>query len=251
MYQCIYELWLYHSSNFALHYISYVSDFWNIVLKGYWHGHRYEWLSSTQFLQSLDSKHRLSKDSKYILHLCSKQQIKKLSHFHFHLTFPTGRCMTFQGRCKKSQVMCRTISGELPTSPNPAPPPPPPPPNPPPPPPPPPRALWTVDYDASQTSQWHYQVQYIRARFHWHVYLLVCTVNKFPWQVYLGLDKFFACLHGMFLNIHLTSRPPFVCQNHRSISRTLVSQVLLGGRTHEHIFLVQKLAWLTLEQGPR
>ena len=52
----------------------------------------------------------------------------------------------------------------------------------------------------------------------------------------------------MLLNIYLTSRPPFVCQNHRSISCTL-RQVLLGGRTREQILLVQNLARLASEQG--
>jgi hypothetical protein len=52
--------------------------------------------------------------------------------------------------------------------------------------------------------------------FPWQVYLLVCTVNKF------FLTSFFALVHRMLLNIYLTSRLPFVCRNHRSISSTLV-----------------------------
>jgi hypothetical protein len=55
--------------------------------------------------------------------------------------------------------------------------------------------------------------------FPWQVYLLVCTVNKFSLTSFQVL---FARVHGMLLNIYLTSRPPFVCQNHRSISCRLV-----------------------------
>jgi hypothetical protein len=68
----------------------------------------------------------------------------------------------------------------------------------------------------------------------------VFTVNKFP-----SLTNFVALVHRKLLNSYITSRPPFVCQNHRNISCTLV----LGGRRHEQIFLVQKLALLAFEQG--
>jgi hypothetical protein len=70
--------------------------------------------------------------------------------------------------------------------------------------------------------------------FPWQVYFLVCTVNKFSLTSLLSrvygqqafLDKFsltnfVARVRGMLLNIYLTSRLPFVCQNHRSIFRTL------------------------------
>jgi hypothetical protein len=88
MYQCIYELWLYDSSNITTKYILKYS-----------------------IKRALDTE---------MMNSCqlsdSKQRIKKFS-FIYHLTFPKGRCMTFQGRCKKSQGRCKTISGEVPTSP--------------------------------------------------------------------------------------------------------------------------------------
>jgi hypothetical protein len=50
----------------------------------------------------------------------------------------------------------------------------------------------------------------------WQVYFLECTGNKF----YLFVQVFFARVHAMLhvVNIYLTSRSPFVCQDHWSIS---------------------------------
>jgi hypothetical protein len=45
----------------------------------------------------------------------------------------------------------------------------------------------------------------------------ICTLIKF------SLTGFVARAHGMLLNIYLTSRLPFVCQNHRNVSCTLVT----------------------------
>jgi hypothetical protein len=97
--------------------------------------------------------------------------------------------------------------------------------------------------------------------FPWQVSLLVCTVNKlsltsllsrvYGQQVFLdkfSLTRFVALVHGMLLNIYLESRPPFVCQKPRKYF-LCTCQVFLGGRTHEQIFLVPKLACLALEQG--
>jgi hypothetical protein len=80
-----------------------------------------------------------------------------------------------------------------------------------------------------------YGQQLFLDRLSWQVCFLVCTVNNFSLTDYL--DKFaFSCVRsttfpwqiiltsllsrvqGMLLNIYLTSRPLFVCQNHRSIS---------------------------------
>jgi hypothetical protein len=80
-----------------------------------------------------------------------------------------------------------------------------------------------------------YSQQLFLDRLSWQVCFLVCTVNNFSLTDYL--DKFaFSCVRsttfpwqiiltsllsrvqGMLLNIYLTSRPLFVCQNHRSIS---------------------------------
>jgi hypothetical protein len=80
------------------------------------------------------------------------------------------------------------------------------------------------------------------------VYLLVFIFSCLPSHVYdqqVFLDKFplrnfVVHVQGMLLNIYLKSRPPFVCQNHRNISCTLV-MFSVGGHTHEQIFLVQKL----------
>jgi hypothetical protein len=47
----------------------------------------------------------------------AKQRLKNFTLI-YHLTFPKGRCMTFQGRCKTSKGRCKTISGEVPSSPS-------------------------------------------------------------------------------------------------------------------------------------
>jgi hypothetical protein len=93
--------------------------------------------------------------------------------------------------------------------------------------------------------------------FPWQVYLLVSTVNKVFFDKFtfsclrstkFFLTSFIASVHGMFLNIYLMSRQPFVCQNHIEVFLVDLSS-FLDGRRHEQSFLVQKLAWLALEQG--
>ena len=99
MYQCIYELWLYDSSNNLL-FITLLqrqSLFWNIPLKGHL-------IQSWWIVISFSS-------------VDSRQCIKNFTLI-YHLTFLKGRYMTFQGRCKKSQGRCKTIWGEVPTSPH-------------------------------------------------------------------------------------------------------------------------------------
>jgi hypothetical protein len=83
------------------------------------------------------------------------------------------------------------------------------------------------------------------------------TVYKFP------LTTFVAHVHAMLLNIYLTSRRLLLPKPYRSIScihlstfpwrplpweQSLISPLRVGGRTHEQIFLVQKLEWLALKQ---
>ena len=65
-------------------------------------------------------------------------------------------------------------------------------------------------------------------------------LDKFP------LISFLSCSWCTELSF-ISSWPPFVFQNYGGISCTLVK--FPGGRTHEHIFFVQKLTWLALERG--
>jgi hypothetical protein len=92
--------------------------------------------------------------------------------------------------------------------------------------------------------------------FPWQVYFLVCTFScvysqqgffdKYP------LTSLPSRVHGMLLNINLTSRPPnSVCQNHRNFSCTPIKLSLAAVRMHEQIFLVQKLARLYCTFGTR
>jgi hypothetical protein len=105
MYQCINELWLHDSSNFALYYNYYKVSF--IPLKGYL---TQRWMAITVSIL----KEKLS----YEVFTLSNHQIFTLI---YHRYFPKGRCMIFQGRFKNPQRRCKTISGKVPTSPqNPA-----------------------------------------------------------------------------------------------------------------------------------
>jgi hypothetical protein len=53
--------------------------------------------------------------------------------------------------------------------------------------------------------------------------------------IYFGhiLHNCVAPVQGMLLNIYLTSRPPFVCQNPRSIACTLIKVTLAATRTEK------------------
>ena len=71
---------------------------------------------------------------------------------------------------------------------------------------------------------------------------VVCTVNKFSLTTFPPQVLLLVCKECFYLT---STGRSFVCRNHRSISCTLVKFSLA---THEQIFLVQKLARLTLEQ---
>ena len=61
--------------------------------------------------------------------------------------------------------------------------------------------------------------------------LSLVHISKFP------LTCFVALIREILLNIYLTSsRPPFACQNHISISQYTCQVSLLGSRTHESKF---------------
>jgi hypothetical protein len=69
------------------------------------------------------------------------------------------------------------------------------------------------------------------------------SLISLPSRVYgqqVSLTSFVVCVPGMLLNIYLTSRRHFVCQNHTSISSVYTCQVCLGDRIHTNKFSLSK-----------
>jgi hypothetical protein len=105
MYQCINELWLYNSSNFALHYNYYNVSFKNIALKGYL---TQRWMAITvsisqkkTFLWSVDPKQ--SKNVKFSLWSMIETFPRGGAwHFRRGATILRGGGKRSQGRCAPS-----------------------------------------------------------------------------------------------------------------------------------------------------